>query len=59
MVAVETEAADPDLVDGREINDRERVDNRSATAASKRGIREERSGGREWFQGGVNSGDWN
>lgn len=49
VVSVETEAADPDLVDGREINDRERVDNRSATAASERGIREERGGGREWF----------
>lgn len=49
VVAVETEATDPDLVDGREINDRERVDNRSATAASERGIREEWGGGREWF----------
>lgn len=40
VVALEAEAADPYLVDGREINDREWIDHGSAVTASKWRIRE-------------------
>lgn len=39
VVALEAETADPYLVDGREIDDREGVDHGSAAAASERGVR--------------------
>lgn len=57
VVALETEAADPYLVGGGEIDDRERIDYGSAVAATKRGIREKRRGSGEGLQGGVYGGD--
>lgn len=49
VVTLEAEAADPNLVDGGEIDDRERTDHRSAVAAPKRGIREKWGGSGEGF----------
>lgn len=44
VVALQAEAADPYLVDGGEIDDREWIDDRSAITASKWGIRKKRCG---------------
>lgn len=59
VVTLEAEATDPDLIDGGEIHNRERVDNGSAVTAAKRGVGKERAGGGERFQGSVDGGDRN
>lgn len=57
VVALEAETADPYLVDGGEIDDREGIDHGSAAAASERGVREERRGLGERLQRRVDGGD--
>lgn len=56
MITLEAERADPDL--SGEINDGERIENRSAITTSERGVREDRHR-REGLYNGVNGGDGN